>query len=104
MHQRAWEGGYGYDGDFSQDWSKNTKEEPFIAFKEAWANFVAAATFNEGGTDHTVDDGSAIYDDLNPESGRPYGTFSEGHLYPGNVTWLLDDWHDNYNDKDDDLP
>jgi hypothetical protein len=104
LHQRAWEAGYGYNGDFSQSWSKSSKEIAFIAFKEAWGNFVAKATFDENGTDHAMSDGSGIYDDLEPESGRPYGSFSEGHLYPGNVTWFLSDWHDNVFDKDSALP
>ena len=51
LHQRTWECGYGWGCDnsaaWAQSWNVGSYEDPFIAFKESWANLVAQATFEE---------------------------------------------------------
>ena len=103
INQRAWETGYGFDGNVFQSWNPASQEIPLIAFKEGWANFVQAATLQENGEDHSVlDDKSLDYYDRANSSGRPYGDAEEGHLYAGNVGWFLYDWADSGIEDPDD--
>lgn len=45
MHQRAWGGSYGFDGAIGNSAGDDEKDTPQIAFKEAWAEFIARVVF-----------------------------------------------------------
>ena len=45
MMQRAWGGSYGFDGAIGNSAGDDEKDTPQIAFKEAWAEFIARVVF-----------------------------------------------------------
>jgi hypothetical protein len=94
LMQRAWDGDYGFDGVGISAGDSAIAPSRQIAFKEAWAEFVAHATFPA-----TNGCERASFDD-NDRKPLP-GDLGEGAQWRLNVTKSLCDWYD---DRDDDDP
>lgn len=95
MMQRAWDGGYGWDGvgNGGVSWNVSTATEPRIAFKEGFANFIERAVFVETGA----------YDDpaFDDNATKPLpGPLGQGWKWVTNVNKLLSDWYDERFDND----
>ena len=87
---RAWGGSYWFDGEAFADWSATTPQEPHIAFKEGFANFVSRSSETKQGCTGGFDEPSSL------------GGVDDGWLYPRNVTKFLCDVLD-YHEEGDEL-
>ncbi|MCP4573657.1 MAG: hypothetical protein GY838_14965 [bacterium] len=83
VHLRAWGGSYGWPG-IGYGWTSGRAQEPRVALKEGWANFVAHYALET----YTSSDTSG-----------PQGTVEDGYRWIGNVESLFSDWVDD--DRDD---
>lgn len=93
INQRAWDGGYGFDGVgiSANDSTKAPSRQ--IAFKEAWAEFVSRAVFEP-----TRGCASTAFDfNSNTPLNGPLG---EGAQWRGNIIKALCDWYDSRKDDD----
>lgn len=96
LMQRAWDGDYGFDGVGISAGDGAAAVSQQIAFKEAWAEFVAHAVFPE-----TNGCGRASFDDNASKPGTdPWGPLGSGTWWRLNVTKALCDWHDDSSDDD----
>lgn len=94
--QRAWDGDYGFDGVGISAGDDAPAPSQQIAFKEAWAEFIAHAVFPD-----TYGCQLASFDDNSQKPGTdPWGALGEGALWRLNVTKSLCDWYDSRNDND----
>ncbi len=93
LMQRAWDGDYGFDGVGISANDSTIAPSRQIAFKEAWAEFIARAVFPL-----TYGCGLASFDD-NATSPLP-GALGQGAQWRLNVTKALCDWYDGRNDDD----
>ncbi len=94
--QRAWDGGYGFDGVgiSAGDSAKAVSRQ--IAFKEAWAEYISRAVFEPTrGCDR-----SSFDDNANTPLNGPLG---EGAEWRGNIIKALCYWHDSRDDDDTSL-
>ncbi len=89
LMQRAWDGGYGWDGvgNGGVKWVKDLPTDQRIAFKEGFGNFVSRAVFTE-----TMPCDAPGFDD-NERKPLP-GSLGEGAQYVTNINKLLCDWLD----------
>ena len=92
---RAWEGTYWFEGDSYADWSAVTQEEPHLAFKEGFANFVSRS--------HGSNIRCAGNFDQDDGNFAPLGDLDTGLLYPRNVTKFLCDLFDGVGGDEDGL-
>jgi hypothetical protein len=93
LMQRAWDGDYGFDGVGISAGDSAIAPSRQIAFKEAWAEYIAHAVFPlTNGCD------LASFDD-NATKPLP-GALGEGAQWRLNVTKALCDWHDARRDDD----
>jgi hypothetical protein len=87
---RAWGGRYWFDGEPFAEWSATTPQEPHIAFKEGFANFVTRSA-------ETAQSCSGSFDTSESEGGE-----EDGLLYPRNVTKFLCDLFDYHTESEGD--
>ena len=96
LMQRAWDGDYGFDGVGISAGDGAAAVSQQIAFKEAWAEFIAHAVFPS-----TNGCGLASFDDnANKPGTDPWGPLGSGTWWRLNVTKALCDWHDESFDDD----
>lgn len=96
LMQRAWDGDYGFDGVGISAGDSAAAVSQQIAFKEAWAEFIAHAVFPS-----TNGCGLASFDDnANKPGTDPWGPLGSGTWWRLNVTKALCDWHDESFDDD----
>jgi hypothetical protein len=88
---RAWEGEYWFDGDAFADWSATTPQEPHIAFKEGFANFVSRSSQTTQGCLGSFDEPALL------------GDVEDGWLYPRNITQFLCDIYDYHQEGDENI-
>jgi hypothetical protein len=95
LMQRAWDGDYGFDGVGISAGDSAAAVSQQIAFKEAWAEFIAHAVFPL-----TNGCGLASFDlNSNKPGTAPWGALGSGTWWRLNVTKALCDWHDaNFDD------
>lgn len=99
MMQRAWGGSYGFDGVGKGDDDPDNSAAPSvqIAFKEAWAEFIARVVFAPtrgcDRPDFDANDGKA--EDANLE-----GPLGQGAQWRDNIVKALCDWYDSTADDD----
>ena len=91
VHRRAWGGDYAGFPKPVQAWNgkKHSKEVPFIAFKEGWANFVASYTLGRCGRP-SFDEADVLVSLERPVDGRHF---------PQNHHRALCDWVDDHVDQ-----
>jgi hypothetical protein len=99
MMQRAWGGSYGFDGVGNGDPDPDNAAAPSvqIAFKEAWAEFIARVVFapTRGCERPSFDANDGKAADANLE-----GPLGEGAQWRDNVVKALCDWYDETVDDD----
>ena len=88
---RAWGGRYWFDGEPFADWSATSPQEPHIAFKEGFANFVARSSETKHGCSGNFDNPVLL------------GQVEDGWLYPRNITKFLCDVFDHHEDGDEQI-
>ena len=88
---RAWGGSYWFDGEPFADWSATRPQEPHIAFKEGFANFVSRSSETAQGCTGGFDEPTSL------------GGLEDGWLYPRNVTKFLCDVLDYHEQGDENL-
>ena len=96
LMQRAWDGDYGFNGVGISAGDDAAAVSPQIAFKEAWAEFIAHAVFPL-----TNGCGLPAFDlNANKPGTATWGALGSGTSWRLNVTKALCDWHDENNDDD----
>jgi hypothetical protein len=99
LMQRAWDGDYGFNGVGISAGDSAPAVSQQIAFKEAWAEFIAHAVFPE-----TNGCGRTSFDlNANKPGNDPWGELGQGTWWRLNVTKALCDWHDDSDDNDTSL-
>ncbi|MEZ4361018.1 MAG: hypothetical protein R3B48_12615 [Kofleriaceae bacterium] len=96
LMQRAWGGSYGFNGVGISAGDGAAAVSQQIAFKEAWAEFIAHAVF-------PLTNGCELpsFDDNSQKPGSAvWGALGEGTWWRLNVTKSLCDWHDARYDND----
>ncbi|MFT4977475.1 MAG: hypothetical protein ACI8S6_003380 [Myxococcota bacterium] len=93
VHRRAWGGDYGGHANPIQSWSgrSGSVEEPFIAFKEGWANFIGR--YVSGRCERPASDTSHVLPSLTRRAA--------GNRFPENHQRALCDWVDSSFDRRD---
>ena len=96
LMQRAWDGDYGFNGVGISAGDDAAAVSQQIAFKEAWAEFIAHAVFPS-----TNGCGLSSFDlNSNQPGSDPWGALGAGTWWRLNVTKALCDWHDENADDD----
>jgi hypothetical protein len=96
LMQRAWDGSYGFNGVGISAGDDAPAPSQQIAFKEAWAEFIAHAVFPA-----TNGCELASFDDNSQKPGSdPWGPLGSGTWWRLNVTKSLCDWYEARNDND----
>jgi hypothetical protein len=96
LMQRAWDGDYGFVGVGISAGDSAAAPSQQIAFKEAWAEFIAHAVFPlTNGCELSWFD-----DNASTPGSNPWGALGEGTWWRLNVTKSLCDWYESRADND----
>jgi len=93
LMQRAWDGDYGFDGVGISAGDSGPAVSRQIAFKEAWAEFIAKAVF-------AATNGCALESFDDNDRTAPAGPLGEGAQWRLNIKKALCDWYDTRVDDD----